>query len=105
MGLHSREGDLAAYRQLSRTIRWSFLAGLLLALAFSVLMARQIARPVKRLVDATRKVSEGQYTGPIEVASRDEIGELAEAFRAMVEELREKERLVAYLRTGGAAGR
>ena len=40
-------------------------------------MARQIARPVKRLVDATRKVSEGQYTGPIEVTSRDEIGELA----------------------------
>jgi serine/threonine-protein kinase len=100
VGLHSRDVDLAPYRQLSRTIGWSFLAGLLLALAFSVLMAKNIARPVKRLVDATRKVSEGQYTGPIEVTSRDEIGELATAFRAMVEELKEKERLVAYLRTG-----
>jgi serine/threonine-protein kinase len=100
VGLHSRDADLAAYRQLSRTIGWSFLAGLLLALAFSVLMARNIARPVKRLVDATRKVSEGQYTGPIEVTSQDEIGDLANAFRAMVEELKEKERLVAYLRTG-----
>ena len=99
-GLHSRDGDLAAFRQLSRTIGWSFLAGLLLALAFSVLMAKHIARPVKRLVDATRRVSEGQYTGPIEITSRDEIGELATAFRAMVEELKEKERLVAYLRTG-----
>ncbi len=100
VGLHSRDADLAAYRQLSRTIGWAFVAGLLLALGFSVLMARQIVRPVRRLVDATRKVSEGQYTGRIEVTSRDEIGELAGAFGMMVEELKEKDRLVAYLRTG-----
>ena len=29
--------------------------------------------------------------------SRDEIGELAEAFRGMLEELKEKDRLVEYL--------
>jgi HAMP domain-containing protein len=100
VGLHSRDADLAAYDQLSRTIGWSFVVGLLLALGFSVLMARQITRPVNRLVEVTRKVSEGQYTGRIEVTSRDEIGELATAFRKMVEELREKDRLVAYLQTG-----
>jgi eukaryotic-like serine/threonine-protein kinase len=100
VGLHSRDADLAAYDQLSRTIGWAFVVGLLLALGFSVLMARQITRPVNRLVEVTRKVSEGQYTGRIEVTSRDEIGELATAFRRMVEELREKDRLVAYLRTG-----
>jgi HAMP domain-containing protein len=98
LGLHSRDADLAAYRQLSRTIGWAFLVGLLLALGFSVLMARRIAGPVRRLVTATRKVSEGQYTGRIEVTSRDEIGELAGAFDQMVEELREKDRLVGYLR-------
>jgi eukaryotic-like serine/threonine-protein kinase len=100
VGLHSRDADLAAYDQLSRTIGWAFVVGLLLALGFSVLMARQITRPLNRLVEVTRKVSEGQYTGRIEVTSRDEIGELATAFRQMVEELREKDRLVAYLRTG-----
>ncbi|MFL5494232.1 MAG: protein kinase domain-containing protein [Gemmatimonadales bacterium] len=100
VGLHSRDADLAAYDQLSRTIGWSFVVGLLMALGFSVLMARQITRPVNRLVEVTRKVSEGQYTGRIEVTSRDEIGELATAFRRMVEELREKDRLVAYLQTG-----
>jgi eukaryotic-like serine/threonine-protein kinase len=100
LGLHSRNVDLAAYHQLSRTIRWAFLAGLLLAIAFSVLMARQISRPVGRLVKATRKVSEGQYTAELPVEGSDEIGELAAAFRVMVEELKEKDRLVGYLRTG-----
>jgi eukaryotic-like serine/threonine-protein kinase len=100
LGLHSRDTDLAAYQQLSRTIRWAFIVGLLLALGASILTARQIARPVQRLVEATRKVSEGEYSGPIEVESRDEIGDLAHAFGSMVAELREKDRLVEYLRTG-----
>ena len=100
LGLHSRDADLAAYQQLSRTIRSAFFVGLLLALGFAILAARQIVRPVKRLVEATRNVSQGQYTGPIEVGTRDEIGDLAHAFGSMVEELREKDRLVEYLRTG-----
>ena len=102
LGLHSRDADMAAYNQLSRTIRSAFFVGLLLALGFGILAARGIAGPVKRLVEATRKVSQGQYTGPIEVGSRDEIGDLAHAFGSMVEELREKDRLVEYLRTGAA---
>jgi hypothetical protein len=48
LALHSRDRELAAYRQLSRTIGWSFVGGLLLALAFSVLMARLITRPVRQ---------------------------------------------------------
>ena len=104
LGLHSRDRELAAYRQLSRTIGWSFVVGLLLALGFSVLMARRITRPVRQLVKAARKVSVGQYTGRIEASSGDEIGELAGAFGQMVEELREKDRLVAYLKTGGQRG-
>jgi serine/threonine-protein kinase len=103
LGLHSREADLAAYQQLSRTIRWAFLVGLLLAVGFSFLAARHIVGPVKRLVAATRKVKEGEYSGSIEVGTRDEIGDLAHAFGTMVEELREKDRLVRYLRTGAAA--
>jgi serine/threonine-protein kinase len=105
LGLHSRDADLAPYNQLSRTIRSAFFVGLLLALGFAILLARQIVGPVKRLVEATRRVSEGEYNGAIEVGSRDEIGDLAHAFGSMVEELREKDRLVQYLRTGVPAAR
>jgi eukaryotic-like serine/threonine-protein kinase len=104
VGLHSRDRELAAYRQLSRTIGWSFVVGLLLALAFSVLMARRITLPVLELVRATRQVSEGEYTGRIVGSSDDEIGELASAFGNMVEELREKDRLVEYLKTSVQRG-
>jgi hypothetical protein len=47
VGLHSRDQELAAYRQLSRTIGWAFVVGLLLALGFSVVMARRITLPVR----------------------------------------------------------
>ncbi|HEY7504432.1 MAG TPA: protein kinase [Gemmatimonadales bacterium] len=104
VGLHSRDQELVAYRQLSRTIGWSFVVGLMLALGFSVLMARRITLPVRELVRATRQVSEGQYAGRIVGSTDDEIGELASAFGNMVEELREKDRLVDYLRTGGQGG-
>jgi serine/threonine-protein kinase len=100
VGLHDREAELAAWRQLSRTIAWAFAGGLLLALGSSILLARQITRPVHRLVHATREVSEGAYA-EVPVTSHDEIGELASAFGRMVEELREKDRLVAYFRTRG----
>jgi serine/threonine-protein kinase len=98
VGLHDREAELASWRQLSRAIGWAFAGGLLLALGSSIVLARQITRPVRRLVEATRKVSEGAY-GDVPVTSRDEIGELAAAFGRMVEELREKDRLVAYFKT------
>jgi HAMP domain-containing protein len=100
LGLHSRESELVAYRQLSRAIGWAFAGGLLLALVSSVLLARQITRPVQRLVRATRQVSEGSYTAPINIPAGDEIGELAGAFGRMIEELKEKDRLVEYLQTG-----
>ena len=104
VGLHSRDQELAAYRQLSRTIGWAFVVGLLLALGFSVLVARRITLPVRELVRATRQVSEGHYAGRIVGSTDDEIGELASAFGNMVEELREKDRLVEYLKTGGQGG-
>lgn len=101
VGFRSWGLELAAYTQLQQTILFAFAAGLLLALMSSLLLARQITRPVKRLVEATRRVSEGHYSGTIDVRSRDEIGELASAFQRMVRELKEKEKLVEYLRGSG----
>src|SRR6202008_3914869 len=56
-------------------------------------------RRVGRFVAATRQVSEGTYADVPVPNSRDEIADLATAFGRMIEELREKDRLVAYFRT------
>lgn len=103
VGFRSREVELAAFFALRRTMWYIFGGGLVLALLSSLLVAGQITRPVKRLVRATRRVGDGQYTGSIEVTSRDEIGELAAAFDHMIRELRAKDELVDYLSGGSEA--
>ena len=97
VGFRSRNVELAAFTALQRTITMVFGGGLVLAVVASGLVARQISRPLQRLVRATRDVSEGRYSDTIDVRSADEIGELAAAFRHMVQELKAKEELVDYL--------
>ncbi len=99
IGLRSRSVELAAFTQLTQTILWVFAGGLALALLSTFFVARRITRPLTQLVGATQQVGEGQYSGTIEVRSRDEIGALADAFRDMMRELKAKEELVAYLST------
>ncbi len=103
VGFRSREVELAAFTELRRTMWYVFGGGLALALITSLIVSGQITRPVKRLVRATRRVGDGQYTGTIEITSQDEIGELAAAFEHMVRELRAKEELVEYLSGGSDA--
>lgn len=102
VGLRSRDLELATFVQLRNTVLQAFIAGLVLAIVSALVLARRVTRPVQRLVAATRQVVEGQYSGKIEVASRDEIGELAAAFQRMLKELKEKQELVEYLSGIGA---
>ena len=95
--LRSRGAELAPYTALQRTLVWTFGVGLLLALASALIVARQVTRPVRRLVSLTRDVSEGRFPENFEVSSRDEVGELAAAFGRMVADLRQKQELVEYL--------
>lgn len=101
VGLRSRDVELAPYTRLRQVVIGAFIAGLLLTVLSSLLIARQITRPVKRLVELTRQVAEGQYSGEIDIDSRDEIGQLADAFRRMMFELREKDRVVEFLSAAG----
>jgi serine/threonine-protein kinase len=103
VALRSLEAELATYRRIQRVLVVAALVGLALALGASLLVARQIARPVRSLVGVTRRVAEGDYTAEVEVSTRDEIGELASAFRRMVEELKAKQQLVEYLSSSAGA--
>ncbi len=48
-----------------------------------------VSRPVQRLIEATKKVAEMDLERPVEVNSRDEIGELGHSFNVMRERLLE----------------
>lgn len=101
-GLRARQAELAPFDALQRSILVAFLGALAIALVISLILARQITRPLSRLVAMTRDVTEGRYSGQVDIRSRDEIGELAEAFQRMLGELREKQRLVDFLGGTGA---
>ncbi len=97
VALRSRESELAAFNALQRTMLWAVALGVVLALVFAFVQARQIAGPVRRLAIATRQLQEGDYSVDIPVKSRDEIGILANAFRGLAADLKAKAALVDYM--------
>jgi len=58
---------------------------------FTLWMARAFIRPIQRLLDATEKISGGDYNIHIPVAARDEFGELATAFNTMSDKIGERD--------------
>ncbi|NJL95724.1 MAG: methyl-accepting chemotaxis protein [Anaerolineae bacterium] len=55
---------------------------------FSVIVARQVTKPVSNLIKAARQIAEGSLETQVLVDSQDEIGMLASTFNDMTEKLR-----------------
>lgn len=109
----SVRGDVFFYFAPIPSTRWSFVAGIpeaeimapvfarlreraawagiasLAAVGFAVLLGSWIIRPVSRLSEAVKRLAEGDLDARAQsVDARDEIGDLARAFNAMVGQLR-----------------
>jgi HD-GYP domain-containing protein (c-di-GMP phosphodiesterase class II) len=63
------------------------LVAALLAVGAGVLISRQVTRPIGQLVTAAQRVVEGDFTTPVRVSARDEIGLLGNVFHLMVDRL------------------
>jgi diguanylate cyclase (GGDEF)-like protein len=63
---------------------------LFLSLAIHVVFRLNVLRPIHRLIGASEQVGRGQFH-PVELASSDEFGQLANAFNAMAEEVRQEQ--------------
>ncbi len=61
--------------------------GLLIGIVMASLLARRITNPLKKLVDGTVKISEGDFSQKIDIESKDEIGDLARSFNHMSHQL------------------
>lgn len=64
-----------------------------LGLVMSVLMARELTRPLDRLTGAAERIAGGDYSQRVEVGGGAEIKELGSAFNALAESLETNERL------------
>lgn len=63
------------------------LVAILVALAIGLLLARTLIRPLQALTHAARNIARGQLEQQVNVRSKDEIGQLAEAFNRMSREV------------------
>ncbi len=84
------ELDSVEQRYLKRTNQALLLAALsatMIALLLGVLLARSLTRPLRELTTAARAVARGDLEQQVAVRSRDELGELTEAFNQMSTDL------------------
>ena len=69
--------------------------GILTGILMAAWATARVTRPVRRLAESAGKVAAGNWGATVEVTSRDEIGQLAQAFNRMTHELVEqRQRLV-----------
>ncbi|VAX08409.1 hypothetical protein MNBD_GAMMA26-568 [hydrothermal vent metagenome] len=66
--------------------QWTLVV-ILVAIGLSYYFADALTRPLARLVDATQKIADGDFTHTVENTARDEIGHLSKSFNTMVDEL------------------
>jgi signal transduction histidine kinase len=78
-------GETLAY--LRYGILGAILMSILLAGAASLLLTRQVTRPLSETRDAAIRVASGDYAATVPVKSRDELGEVARTFNYMAEEI------------------
>ena len=101
----SADGRVRTSHERERGLLLLLLAGgALLAIAWSVWASRWIVRPLRVLTESVREVGNRNLDLVVAVGSRDEVGELAQAFNAMASRLREyrdsdRQRLLRVHRT------
>lgn len=64
-----------------------------LALILTQVLARGMTSPLRQMTRAARSMARGDYSRPITTTSRDEVGQLAEAFTVMASDLEQTDRM------------
>jgi HD-GYP domain-containing protein (c-di-GMP phosphodiesterase class II) len=94
-----------AYRgvyEMQRTARLLALLAVLLSIGVSIFAARRITNPLLVLTESSRAIAKGDFSQRVHLMSRTEIGELAQTFNTMSEEL---ERFVEDLKRAAEENR
>jgi class 3 adenylate cyclase len=88
---------LAPFDRIQRALLVGGGSALLLSALFGAALSRSLTSPVRALVAATGLVAKGDYGAEVKVASRDEMGTLADAFNDMTRGLLLRERYRSVL--------
>ncbi len=95
--LSSLAGMAVEQRTLEKEILLASGVALLVALALSFVVSRNLTWPIRSLVTGTRRIREGDYGIRVQVNRRDELGQLGESFNEMAGGLEQRERYHSIL--------
>ncbi|MGH8851819.1 MAG: putative bifunctional diguanylate cyclase/phosphodiesterase [Casimicrobiaceae bacterium] len=82
---------LEPFRRLQRQMAFISLLGVIISVFASIFIARGIARPVHDLADIALRIAAGDYSTAPPATRTDEIGDLANAFRDMQQDIASRE--------------
>jgi HD-GYP domain-containing protein (c-di-GMP phosphodiesterase class II) len=86
----AQKSQADAYRsitEMQRAATWLALGAIILSLLISILAARRITTPLETLTESSRAIAKGDFSKRVQLRSRTEIGELADTFNHMTEDL------------------
>jgi signal transduction histidine kinase len=92
------QGEMAAnltaifHQAVAESLAIAALAAIVTAVLVSVALSGRIARPIRRVAAASRRIANGQYGERVPDVGRDEVGQLVESFNAMAAALEGTER-------------
>jgi len=93
---HSLESMDTAVRSVRVVLILVGFGGVLLGVLGATLLAKRITRPLRKLVEGTVRLSEGDFSQSIDIPPGDEMGELARSFNDMTGQLLQtRERMAA----------
>ncbi|MFY9725247.1 MAG: ATP-binding protein, partial [Bryobacteraceae bacterium] len=91
----SRRELVELENSLGRNGAWVAAGAIFTGMLMAVWATARVTRPVRRLAESAGQVAAGNWSATVEVTSRDEVGQLAQAFNRMTHELVEqRQRLV-----------
>jgi signal transduction histidine kinase len=97
------DGAASLYAQLAgfrRTLAAVGAAGALAIVALSVLVARLLVRPIRRLARAAERIGRGDLDDPVRPDSHDEIGLVADTMEQMRQQLRARDERMQMMLAG-----
>ncbi|MEA3336183.1 MAG: ATP-binding protein [Chloroflexota bacterium] len=74
-------------RRLREAVIFGAMGAALIALILGIILARSISGPVRELTAATKVIAQGELGHQVQVRTQDELGELAESFNQMSQDL------------------
>lgn len=87
IGIYLADVDHQIERNQKKTLAFAIVLFLGISVTIGMFVQRSVSRPVRALVDETKRIASGDLGSTLKIESRDEIGVLAKAFNQMTIDL------------------